>query len=536
MKKSLLTTLALACISFVHAQTFFTDFTDQTLPYSFDGPGYTITAVEGTALNAESNIGVGEYKTFGQIFYDTISGDQLTNNLTGIANLRIKVKSDAATTLRIDLVDTNGNSTSKNAKVLNLPGDNTYHVYVINFNESNDFMTYQDNPVDIKAIDQVIFYVNAGGASSFTGNVTIDYLVVGDLTCPTVNAGPNVNFCSNQDSVMLNGSSTHAFETLWFSVANVNNIFAGFGDSSMTSTKFRPSNPNTAGTQEVYLVAAGVPGCPAKIDTAVVTKILGPDASLGPNLTICAGQPVILTGTIANATGQIYDTDDIGGTFSPNANALAVTFTPSGNKTSFYIELKTTGGNNLCPADSDLVLVTVNTAAPLPQVNAGTNQVVCSDMTTVNLNGFANNTSSLLWTTSGTGSFTGGSSATATYMPSNTDITNGSVSLYLIGNSTICQPAKDTLVVTFDPCTGVLSQQSSAVEIYPNPSKGEVNVKFNYSNASEMNVQIFNSNGQLVHEEKTSDNQVAVSNLKKGLYMLRIYNDKFEETKKLVVE
>jgi len=65
------------------------------------------------------------------------------------------------------------------------------------------------------------------------------------------------------------------------------------------------------------------------------------------------------------------------------------------------------------------------TITPAPTVNAGADATICSTGTHL-LAGTASNYSSVLWTTSGTGSFGGGAGTlTPTYTPSAADIATG---------------------------------------------------------------------------------------------------------------
>jgi hypothetical protein len=139
------------------------------------------------------------------------------------------------------------------------------------------------------------------------------------------------------------------------------------------------------------------------------------------------------------------------GTYITGAN----TFTPQYKfssadtvQTSLQFVLTSTN-NGVCAAESKTVTVFINKP---PLVNAGpASAVICSNNSTLNLNGVVSGTASStgLWQTSGTGVFTPNNLAlNANYIPSGTDLTNGSFWLYLQStNASLCLPVKDSIQV-----------------------------------------------------------------------------------------
>ncbi len=82
-----------------------------------------------------------------------------------------------------------------------------------------------------------------------------------------------------------------------------------------------------------------------------------------------------------------------------------------------------------------------------PTANAGSDASVCSNSYTIS-GASATNQTSLNWLTTGTGSFTNGSTLTPTYSPSAADFTTGSVQLILSVDNVTCGNDKDTMVLT----------------------------------------------------------------------------------------
>ena len=93
----------------------------------------------------------------------------------------------------------------------------------------------------------------------------------------------------------------------------------------------------------------------------------------------------------------------------------------------------------------------VLTIIPAAISDAGADDNVCEG-STYTLTGTASNNIGVSWTTSGTGTFSGGSSLTPIYTPSAADIAAGNVTLTLTatGNSP-CSDATSSILLTIDP-------------------------------------------------------------------------------------
>ncbi|WP_300567250.1 endonuclease [Flavobacterium sp.] len=79
----------------------------------------------------------------------------------------------------------------------------------------------------------------------------------------------------------------------------------------------------------------------------------------------------------------------------------------------------------------------------------------------------------------------------------------------------------------------VLSDDS--LKIYPNPSNGDFNIKFDnsYGNYS---IEIFSLVGQKVYEkEYSNDDEISISNLQQGMYLVKVTKDSKSIIKKIVI-
>mgnify|MGYP006310724489 CR=1 FL=1 len=79
--------------------------------------------------------------------------------------------------------------------------------------------------------------------------------------------------------------------------------------------------------------------------------------------------------------------------------------------------------------------------------------------------------------------------------------------------------------------------QQRKMVVYPNPNNGEFTVEFrNFE--GETRVMLFNSIGQMVHDELTTDREIRMSvpNLKSGMYFIKAVNKGEQYIRKVIVQ
>jgi gliding motility-associated-like protein len=218
--------------------------------------------------------------------------------------------------------------------------------------------------------------------TSAAGCISTDQVVVTVNPLPTVNAGVDQTICVGA-SVTLSGSGAATYT---------------WNNGVTNGVAFAP----TATTTTTYTVTGtDVNGC-INTDQVVVTVNPLPTVNAGPDVAVCIGGSVTLTGSGA-ATYSWSGGITNGVAFAPSATA---TYTLTGTSAAGCI-------------NTDQVVVTVN---PLPLVNAGPDISVCTS-TPVTLNG--SGASIYVWS----GGITNGvafTPATTTYTLTGTDV-NGCV-------------------------------------------------------------------------------------------------------------
>ncbi|PLX10965.1 MAG: hypothetical protein C0594_04165, partial [Marinilabiliales bacterium] len=274
-----------------------------------------------------------------------------------------------------------------------------------------------------------------------------DQMSIDVTPSPVVNAGPDQSVCANNSAVSLGGS---------VSIASGGNWSGGSGtyfpNANDLSASYAPSSTEiTNGYAELVLTSTGNGTCLAEADTVEIEITPAPVANAGLDESVCANNAnVSLSGSVAVATGGVWGTSGTG-SFIPDATDLNAVYVPSPldvNNSSVQISLTTTGNGN-CVGETDQMVITIT---PAPNVNAGANQTACKNNSTVYLNGSISGiTSTGEWSSSGTGTFTpDNQTLSAQYIPSQTDLDNGFVTLTLTStNNNNCLPVADDFMVTF---------------------------------------------------------------------------------------
>ncbi|MGP8217533.1 MAG: PKD domain-containing protein [Bacteroidia bacterium] len=268
---------------------------------------------------------------------------------------------------------------------------------------------------------------------------------------PFAYAGGNQSVCKNNSNVTLNGYVGGGASTGIWTTSGTGTFSPGA--SALNATYTAGSADTAAGKVTLVLTTTNNGDCIAATDTMVITYTAPPKANAGSNATACANNFVSLNGTITGGSGTgIWTTTNGSGSFSPNNTALNASYLVSNADTLVknVVLVLTSTNNGGCLASSDSIVITVT---PGPIVNAGGGQVVCSNNPDVTLSGSITHAAGGVWTTIGSGTFSPNDSVlNATYMPSSSDVSAGSVKLVLAstGNG-LCNTATDTMVVTFSP-------------------------------------------------------------------------------------
>lgn len=316
--------------------------------------------------------------------------------------------------------------------------------------------------------------------------ITDDILVEVNVT-PTVTAGADQSIC-NGTSLTLSATSTPTSAVVsWDNGVN-------------DGVPFSPTSTQT------YTVTSNNNGCIAT-DQLLITVNPTPIVDAGQDQNICIGQDVTL---IASGTATTYLWD--------NNVTDGVPFTPNVGTTVYTL----TGEANGCSA-IDQIVVTVYS---LPSVTVGNDMMVCSYDPAVTL--------------------TGGSPAGGSY--SGTSVVNNSFDPGAgIGSYTITYTFSDanscvnsaSFEITVDDCAGIENQVEYGFIIAPNPANHDLVVKAK-SSINQSNIQMISVVGKIMDIPMTMIDAHAVkldvSSLSKGTYFIRLVENDYQSTRKVIIK
>jgi hypothetical protein len=280
----------------------------------------------------------------------------------------------------------------------------------------------------------------------------------------------------------------------------------------------------------------------AKANTKLSTMVVNEDvaiplsavASAVPDI-ICAGQNSQLNVVPAGGSGSYtYSWSSIPAGFTSSIQNPVV----SPGVTTHYI-VNVSDGTNEAEASTD---VTVNQPAT---ADAGNDTTCNPEASQVLLNGAGTNYTGVLWSTSGTGTFSAPGELSGYYLPSASDkVVGNNVTLTLTTSAhSPCSAATSERIIHFDWPTGVadIKHGEISVVIAPNPSHGVFTLKVTGQDKMNAVVTISDIYGRTVlqQEMETLDSrpeQFNLSGYPAGFYLVKIKAGSASTVRKMVIE
>ncbi len=364
---------------------------------------------------------------------------------------------------------------------------------------------------------------NAEATQAITANSTGNYWVevensfgcfnrdtvhVTILQLPTVDAGANVTICKFDTLTFSLVTATNYDSLLWTSAGN-----GHFNDSTLLNPiYYTGTNDTVVGSVVLTLTAYAV--CDTVSSSMTLNYVSSATANAGSDVSICEG-----------SSTQLVAIGGISYSWSPSAGLSATDIAnPVANPVTTTTYTVTVTGT--CGAATDDVNVLVDL---IPVVNLGPDSTTCEDAS-VTLNAGAG-LDSYAWSTG---------AITQTITVDTTGIGNGTFTYYVDVTNGQCA-ASDTVKITFMICTGIneLNNEFTA-QVVPNPNNGLFTLTSEGSFGS-TDLNIYTLHGQLVYSEKLNINgsyahQFDLSSMPKGIYMVKLFNEKSTTVTKLVIE
>ncbi len=284
-------------------------------------------------------------------------------------------------------------------------------------------------------------------------NQVVDQVIIIINNAPVVNAGIDLSSCKNNAATALSGVVSGTTTTgIW---------------SNGTGT-FTPSNTNlnaiyspsaaelTAGFVNLTLTSTNNANCNQVTDVVQINFTNAPTANAGVDLTACKNNVASpLSGVVAGPTTTGIWSGG-GGSFNPSNSVLTATYTANGAElTAGFVKLVLTSTNNgNCNSVNDTVRITFT---PAPLVNAGLNLSFCKNNPASTLSGTVSGGSTTGIWSGGAGTFAPNSAAlNATYTPSASELTAGSVNLILTSTANgNCNQVSDNVLIVYTTAPSV---------------------------------------------------------------------------------
>ena len=411
---------------------------------------------------------------------------------------------------------------------------------------------------------------------TFFPNTTTTYTVIGtgangcsaqDSVVVTVNTTPTISLtnggaaCAN-GNVALNATTTGAFGGFWSST----NGLGTFGPNVSNANVIYNANSNDPATVTFVYVAFNQ--CGASNDTTIINILGLPAVNAGVDASVCTGTNTTLTATAA-------------GTVVWNNGILNGVAFPAVGGTTNYIATAT--GINGC-TNTDTVSIT---GLALPQVNAGSDQTICSgDFVTLNATGavtyaWNNNVidgvpfapaTTTSYTVTGTGANgcdnTDNVTVTVNALPNAVAVAadpvtlvatpagatyqwidcasgqiiadatndtliasaNGSYAV-IVTNANGCSDTSDCMIVDQ---VGIYFPESAVIGLYPNPTNGMVTLEIPAQEGA--TAFVYDAQGKLILTVANAKNgeQFDLSKLSTGVYTFRVTLNNLTHIEKVV--
>lgn len=271
----------------------------------------------------------------------------------------------------------------------------------------------------------------------------IDNMIIAFTLNPISEAGDDVTVVAGEPA-QLDGSAENYESTVWTSRGD-----GTFDDNTLLNAQYTPGTGDIAdGQVKLSLVAKAIEPCQDdEIDNMYVNIAGSTIANAGDDGHTCGNMAYQLDGNAENYVTAEWSTSG-DGSFN-DATILNAMYTPSNNDI--------TAGNvtlTLTVTNEDQVTVTDEmtlTVFEMPDINAGDDATTCENTEAI-ITGMVENQSSVVWSTTGDGTFADANMISTTYMPGTNDLVTGEVTLTFTAYfDEGCEMVSDNMLLTVQP-------------------------------------------------------------------------------------
>ena len=394
----------------------------------------------------------------------------------------------------------------------------------LNYSWTSNPSGYTSNSENTQAtpsVDTWYFITASDGASS-----TTDSLFITVLPNPVASfVSPTSIICSGDtDTSIINFTGTAPFNYTYNGI-NVSGI------SNTADTIYL--NPTNTTTYTITSVS-DANGCisTGNIDSTIITVNDLPTVAISNDVAICQGDSTLITLNFTGMSPWSFDITDGSTTNTGTSNSALFSAYDDPSSTVTYSLTAVSDGNG-CNATGNLGSITI-TVNPNPVINLGADYNVCiNHITTIDAgNGFA----SYLWST-------GATTQSITLDSNNFNVGTNDYSVKVTNNDNCSN--SDTITLTVDPCTGILTPVLSGakISILPNPNKGQFELRISGLENQIYDLGIYNSVGSKVYSESIKSSGLSTQSFKldfstypKGIYYVRLQSKGQISVKKIIIQ
>lgn len=330
--------------------------------------------------------------------------------------------------------------------------------------------------------------------------------------------------------IQLEGFFSGAAGATWSSTGD-----GTFTDVNDMFAQYHPGpNEIAGGSATVMLRTYGGGNCGEASDLATTYIVPRPAPDAGASFAVCETETTInLSGSTGDPNAAIGWSSSGDGTMT-DPNSLNASYTlGTVDLVTDYIAFILYAYNIGC-MEEDQVTVFRQAA---PTAYAGPDQTICVG-DDVQLSGEVTETSSITWTTSGSGSFQNPSSLNAVYNPSLAEETAGLTTIRIEATGFAgCSAVIDEMQVIISVCTGNSVDKEDNLKVYPNPASGVLYVETNGSYTAESITLMDQYSKTLITAKGTgSFTTIDISGIPSGVYFLVTSGNDIQKTEKIVIE
>ncbi|MEZ5081885.1 MAG: C25 family cysteine peptidase [Bacteroidales bacterium] len=363
-----------------------------------------------------------------------------------------------------------------------------------------------------------------------------DDMILTIYSMPTVMAGSDALSCSNTDFELAEASVENTAYVVWMTSGD-----GSFNDATQVNANYTPGTTDLLnGNVTLTLYAYPMGDCDHEMDEIVLTFTDAPEAFAGIETYLCSDTQMSLTESMAENYTTLEWSTTGDGMFDDYTTLHPVYSFGTGDiATGSALLTLTAHGNGNCTDAISEVIIIIEAA---PEVFAGNDDEVNSDESYTIESASVSNYATILWTTSGDGSFDNDGIMNPIYTPGIMDIDNEMVTLTLTAEGIgPCGEISDDMELSINTVGIGENTAGYRVGIFPNPNSGMFTLEMNGGKNVMSNIYMYNSLGEIVFAKENitiqgSRTEKINLELKEGIYYLRIEGDEMLINRKVIIK